>query len=214
MISSAGSRGVRRRRCCQRAAPQPAVVHEPGCEPERQIARRGEEIADLRPDRRARQRPQQHDAAVPAPPFGSKRRHSQSPPPRPALPASPMPECGCTPAQKTRVHGSSSFLFRVDGDSCPAEGEVIPKGATLSPLRRTAPPSHRPSSLSCAGVAHGLFYEKSILCSFLQNCTCFRFAALTLRVQGSQRDAAEGERKQRKEGAVQEMMRKMKEDAN
>ena len=31
------------------------------------------------------------------------------------------------------------------------------------------PPSHRPSSLSCAGVAHGLFYEKSILCSFLQN---------------------------------------------
>ena len=44
--------------------------------------------------------------------------------------------------------------------------------------------------------------------------TCFRFAALTLRVQGSQRDAAKGERKQRKEGAVQEMMRKMKEDAN
>ena len=44
--------------------------------------------------------------------------------------------------------------------------------------------------------------------------TCFRFAALTLRVQGSQRDTAEGERKQRKEGAVQEMMRKMKEDAN
>ena len=54
------------------------------------------------------------------------------------------------------------FLRR--GAACEGEPKGNPSGAA-----RQLPPSHRPSSLSCAGVAHGLFSEKSIPCSFLQN---------------------------------------------
>ena len=89
-------------------------------------------------------------------------------------------------------------------------------GEPGKPLRRCAPaPPFAPTQLfELRRCCAWLILRKEHTMLFSPKRTCFRFAALTLRVQGSQRDAAKGERKQRKEGAVQEMMRKMKEDAN
>ena len=120
--------------------------------------------------RRGGQRVFQHDAAVPAPPF--RQQAQAQPKPRRRAQRRQRPPCrnADAPQRKKRVHGSSCFLFRVDGDSLPGEGGGYSEGGNPSVrCGGQLPPSHRPSSLSCAGVAHGLFYEKSILCSFLQN---------------------------------------------
>ena len=95
-------------------------------------------------------------AAVPAPPFAPKR------------PFGTFRCCAWLFFRKehTMLFSPKRTCFRFAARTLRVQGS---QGNPSVRCGGQLPPSHRPSSLSCAGVAHGFFSEKSILCSFLQN---------------------------------------------